>query len=101
MLQQDTPDDYVLATGCSWTIAEFLDRAFGRLGLDWRKHVEFDPRYLRPSEAPALEGDASKASRLLGWRPKTDFDTLVCMMVDHDLQLAEQEKAAGDRLGDG
>jgi GDPmannose 4,6-dehydratase len=85
MLQQDEPDDYVIATGQTWTVRDFLIRAFGRVGLNWQDYVEFDPRYLRPSEVDLLIGDASKAQRKLGWTPRTDFEGLVRMMVDADL----------------
>jgi GDPmannose 4,6-dehydratase len=85
MLQQDEPDDYVIATGQTWTVRDFLIRAFGRVGLNWEDYVEFDPRYLRPSEVDLLIGDASKAQRKLGWTPRTDFEGLVRMMVDADL----------------
>jgi GDPmannose 4,6-dehydratase len=85
MLQQDEADDYVIATGQTWTVRDFLSRAFSRVGLDWNEYVEFDPRYLRPSEVDLLIGDASKARQKLGWKPRTDFDALVRMMVDADL----------------
>src|SRR5690348_17664441 len=92
MLQQDKPDDYVIATGQSYTVRELVETAFGELGLDWKKHVELDARYLRPTEVDALQGDASKARKALGWRPKMDFTTLIKLMVMHDLGLAQQEK---------
>ncbi|MDE2165686.1 MAG: GDP-mannose 4,6-dehydratase [Alphaproteobacteria bacterium] len=92
MLQQDTADDYVIATGQSHTVRELVEIAFGELGLDWKRHVELDARYLRPTEVDALEGDASKARKRLGWRPKLDFKTLIKVMVKHDLDLAQQEK---------
>jgi GDPmannose 4,6-dehydratase len=85
MLQQDEPDDYVIATGESWTVRQFLDRAFAHARLDWHDYVEFDARYLRPSEVDSLLGDATKAREKLGWRPKTSFDELVRMMVDADI----------------
>jgi len=91
MLQQDTPDDYAVATGESITIRDFLGLTFGRLDLDWRKYVEIDPRYFRPAEVDHLEGDASKGRRILGWEPKTDIRTLAAMMVDADLKLAQRE----------
>jgi len=91
-LQQDRPDDYVVATGQSYSVAQFLDAAFEQLGLDWRKHVQFDPRYLRPTEVNHLQGDASKARRVLGWEPSVDFAGLVRMMVDADHELARQER---------
>jgi GDPmannose 4,6-dehydratase len=91
MLQQDTPDDYVIATGETWTIKDFLSRAFGRVGLDWQDYVEFDARYLRPSEVDLLIGDASKAKQALGWSPRTSFDELVRIMVDADLKSEGQQ----------
>ena len=91
MLQQDTPDDYVVATGETWTIKDFLSRAFGRVGLDWQDYVEFDARYLRPSEVDLLIGDASKAKQALGWSPRTSFDELVRIMVDADLKSEGQQ----------
>ncbi|MGV1867579.1 MULTISPECIES: GDP-mannose 4,6-dehydratase [unclassified Rhizobium] len=90
MLQQEQPDDYVVATGETWTVKQFLSRAFGRVGLDWENYVEFDERYLRPSEVDLLIGDASKASEKLGWTPKTSFDELVRIMVDSDLKSEGQ-----------
>jgi GDPmannose 4,6-dehydratase len=93
MLQQEQPDDYVIATGESHAVREILDVAFGELALDWRKHVELDPRYLRPLEVDVLEGDAAKARERLGWRPRVPFAELVRMMVQHDLDLARQERA--------
>ncbi len=91
MLQQDTPDDYVVATGESISIRDFLDLTFGRLDLDWQRYVEIDPRYFRPAEVDHLEGDPSKGRRILGWTPKTDIRTLAAMMVDSDFKLAEKE----------
>jgi GDPmannose 4,6-dehydratase len=90
MLQQEQPDDYVIATGKTWTIRDFLDRAFERVGLNWQDYVEFDPRYLRPSEVDLLIGDAGKARQQLGWAPKVEFDELVQMMVDSDLKAEGQ-----------
>ena len=91
MLQQDEPDDYVIATGEAWTVRDFLDIAGERLDLDWREYVEVDPRYFRPTEVDYLLGDASKARRELGWEPQVSFRELVNMMVDNDLQLAERD----------
>ncbi|MBV8714150.1 MAG: GDP-mannose 4,6-dehydratase [Chloroflexi bacterium] len=93
MLQQPSPDDFVIATGESHTVREFLDHAFGRVGLDWTQHVEIDPRYYRPSEVDHLRGDASKAARILGWEPSVRFPELVARMVDADIQLLEDELA--------
>jgi GDPmannose 4,6-dehydratase len=94
MLQQPEPDDYVIATGQTHTVREFLQAAFGRLELDWQKHVEFDARYLRPAEVPLLLGDSSRARERMGWKSKTGFADLVRIMVDADLGLARREKAA-------
>jgi len=91
MLQHDTPDDYVLATGETQTIRQFLDYSFGYLDIDWEKHVEIDLRYFRPTEVNLLLGDASKAKRILGWEPKTSCKELAELMVDHDLELAKNE----------
>jgi GDPmannose 4,6-dehydratase len=82
MLQQDTPDDYVLATGKTHTIREFLDAAFGYLGLDWTNYVEIDPRYYRPAEVDILIGDPSKAERVLGWKAKTTMQELAKLMIE-------------------
>lgn len=92
MLQQDVPDDYVVATGEAHSVKEFLEEAFAYLELDWKDYVEIDPRYFRPTEVDYLLGDASKAYQKLGWSPKVSFKELVCMMVDSDLELARQEK---------
>lgn len=86
MLQQDKPDDFVIATGESHSVREFLEKAFDVANLDWKQYVRHDPRYDRPSEVDHLLGDASKARRLLGWEPKTTFDELVKLMVDADMQ---------------
>jgi GDPmannose 4,6-dehydratase len=86
MLQQPVPDDFVIATGESRTVREFLDEAFGYLDLDWQRYVETDSRYLRPAEVYAVVGDAGKARRVLGWQPRTSFRELVRMMVDADLK---------------
>jgi GDPmannose 4,6-dehydratase len=91
ILQEDAPDDFVIATGQSHSVSEFLERSFAYAGLDWREHVKIDPRYFRPAEVDALEGDASKAQRVLGWRPRVTFAELAHMMVDADMELARQE----------
>ena len=96
MLQQDQPDDYVIATGESISIRDFLGLTFGRLDLDWRDYVEIDPRYFRPSEVDHLEGDPGKSRKLLGWEPMTDIRTLAAMMVDSDLNLAKREQVLRD-----
>ncbi|WP_159788403.1 GDP-mannose 4,6-dehydratase [Sodalinema gerasimenkoae] len=85
MLQQETPDDYVVATNETHSIREFLDLAFGYVGLDWHDYVEFDPRYLRPAEVDLLIGDCSKAQDKLGWSPSVSFGELVALMVEADL----------------
>ena len=90
MLQADKPDDYVIATGETHTVREFLGRAFGHLDLDWKQYVKIDPRYYRPTEVDLLIGDASKAKHTLGWEPKVSFEELVTMMVDADLRAERQ-----------
>jgi GDPmannose 4,6-dehydratase len=85
MLQQNKADDYVIATGETHSVREFLDEAFGCVGLDWRQHVEIDPKYYRPAEVDLLVGDSSKAKRELGWEPKTTFKALARLMVDEDV----------------
>lgn len=96
MLQQETPDDFVLATGETQTIRQFLDYAFGHLDLDWSKYVEIDPRYFRPTEVNLLLGDPSKAREKLGWTAKTSCQELAKLMVDHDMELAQNEAAAAN-----
>jgi len=91
MLQQDAPDDYVVATNETHSVKEFCEVAFGRLGLDWAKYVKHDARYERPAEVELLIGDPAKATRQLGWAPKVKFKELVKIMVDHDLDLAKRE----------
>ena len=93
MLQQHDPDDYVVATGESHSVREFLDEAFGHLDIDWHEHVHVDPRYYRPTEVNVLQGDAAKARNLLGWKPRVRFGELVRMMVESDMRLAEREMA--------
>lgn len=91
MLQQDQPDDFVIATGRTATIREFLDLVFGELELKWQDHVEIDPRYFRPAEVDLLLGDPSKAKAKLGWTAATDLEELARIMVEHDLDLAHRE----------
>jgi GDPmannose 4,6-dehydratase len=91
MLQQDKPDDFVVATGRTATIREFLELTFSQLGLDWNEHVEIDPRYFRPAEVDLLLGDPSKAQRALGWHASTTLEELASLMVQHDLELAQRE----------
>ena len=86
MLQQDEPDDYVIATGESHSVREFLEEAFSYQGLNWKDYVEIDPRYFRPTDVGYLQGDASKARKRLKWQPKVHFKELVKLMVDADLQ---------------
>ena len=85
MLQQDQPDDFVIATGVKHSVRDLVEVAFGHVGLDWREHVETDPKLLRPAEVHTLRGDAGKARRVLGWSPKVSFPELIRMMVDADL----------------
>jgi GDPmannose 4,6-dehydratase len=99
MLQANEPDDYVIATGETHSVREFLDETFGYLDLDWKASIETDPRYYRPAEVDLLLGDASKARKLLGWEPKVAFKQLVRLMVDHDLALAENERVAQEVKG--
>jgi GDPmannose 4,6-dehydratase len=91
MLQQDQPDDYVVATGKTYSVQRFLETAFNYVNLSWKQYVEIDPRYFRPTEVDVLLGDATKAHERLGWQPTTTFEELVVMMVEHDLKLARQE----------
>jgi GDPmannose 4,6-dehydratase len=95
MLQQEEPDDYVVATGETHSVREFLEEAFSHVGLDWRGHVEIDPKYYRPAEVDLLVGDAGRAKRKLGWEPKTTFRELVRLMVDADVAAL-----AGGRRGE-
>ena len=94
MLQQERPDDYVIATGISHSVRDLVQIAFDRVGLDWQKHVRLDPKLLRPAEVDHLIGDASKARRVLGWEPRVDFKALVEMMVDADLERLSRRTPA-------
>jgi len=96
MLQHTEPDDYVLATGESHSVREFLDEAFSHAGLEWKRFVEIDPRYFRPTEVDELVGDASKARRVLGWQPKVGFKELVRMMVDADVSAVKRGRGGRD-----
>jgi GDPmannose 4,6-dehydratase len=96
MLQQDKADDYVIATGETHSVREFLDEVFGYIELDWTDYVETDPRYYRPTEVDFLLGDASKARAVLGWEPKVNFKDLARMMTDADMELARNEKILND-----
>jgi len=93
MLQKDEPDDFVIATGESHSVREFVERAFDRAGLDPERHVEIDPRYFRPAEVDFLCGDPSKAGQELGWKAQTSFEDLVALMVDGDIRLLQDEQA--------
>ena len=96
MLQQDEPDDYVIATGQTHSIREFLDLAFSKLDLDSNDYVEIDERYLRPAEVELLLGDPSKARQKLGWSPQVNLDQLAAMMIEADWELARQERLLRD-----
>ena len=91
MLQQETPQDFVIGTGESHSVREFLDEAFGYVGLEWDAHVRIDPKYFRPTEVNHLLADASKAHTILGWQPKVRFHELVRIMVDAEMELAGLE----------
>jgi len=91
MLQQDQPEDYVIATGETHSVREFCELAFGYVGLDYRDYVVIDQRFMRPAEVDLLIGDASKARQKLGWQPRTTFPELVQMMVEADLQLVKEQ----------
>ena len=90
MLQQNNPDDYVVATGDLFLVQELVELAFAEVGLDWEQYVETDTRYFRPTEVDALQGDGSKARQRFGWQPRVGFKELVTMMVLHDLDLAKR-----------
>lgn len=94
MLQQDTPDDYVIATGESYSVQEFLEKVFTYVELDWHQYVKIDPYYFRPSEVDSLLGDPAKVRTRLNWSPKVGFEELIKRMTDHDLDLAEREAHA-------
>ncbi len=98
MLQQEQPDDYVIATNETHSVREFLEAAFSRAGLNWAKHVEIDPRYYRPAEVDLLIGDYSKATRKLGWEPRIKFAELVKLMVDADIQLLRRHRDGKTRM---
>ncbi len=98
MLQQESPEEYVIATGETHSVREFLEVAFTTAGLDWREHVETDERFFRPAEVDVLLGDASKAAEKLNWRPTTSFESLARMMVEHDRDLAQRERWAQERI---
>lgn len=101
MMQAELADDFVIATGETHTVREFLDEAFGSLEMDWHQYVEIDPRYYRPTEVDLLLGDATKARTKLGWEPKVDFKSLVLLMIDNDLRVAKLEQASAQLDGSG
>ena len=96
MLQQECPDDYVIATGETHSVREFAEKVFAKLGLDYQQHVAIDPRYFRPTEVDVLLGDATKARKALGWQPKVGFEQLIDMMIAADLETAKKEKTLLD-----
>ncbi len=99
MLQEPQPDNYVIATGETHSVREFLDEAFTYVNLNWQKSVSIDPRYYRPTEVDILQGDASKAREVFGWKPKVGFRELVHLMVDADLKAEGGEKLLRVRTG--
>jgi GDPmannose 4,6-dehydratase len=102
ILQQDKPDDFVIATGENHSVREFVEKVFQKLDLDYREYIETDPRYFRPTEVDDLLGDSTKAQKVLGWKPKVTFDQLIDMMIKGDIELANKEKTlldAGYRVG--
>ncbi|MGA2780359.1 MAG: GDP-mannose 4,6-dehydratase [Smithella sp.] len=96
MLQQEKPDDFVIATGETHSVREFTEKVFSKLDLDYNKYVSVDPRYFRPTEVDVLLGDASKAKKALDWKPKVNFDALIDMMIASDMELAKKEKTLVD-----
>jgi len=96
MMQQDKPDDFVIATGETHSVREFTEKVFNKLGLDYNKYISVDPRYFRPTEVDILLGDASKAKKVLAWKPKVTFDALIDMMIATDMELAKKEKTLVD-----
>jgi len=100
ILQQDRPEDFVIATGEMHSVREFLDEVFGYLEMDWHEYVEIDERYFRPTEVDVLQGDAGKAKKVLGWEPKIGFKELARMMTDADMKSAKEEKLVKDNCGE-
>ncbi len=96
MLQQEKPDDFVIATGETHSVREFAEKVFAKLDLDYQKYVAVDPRYFRPTEVDVLLGDSSKAKKILGWQPKVTFDELINMMIATDMEIARKEKTLVD-----
>ena len=92
MLQQEKPDDFVIATGETHSVKEFVEKVFRKLNLDYQKHVIIDPKYFRPTEVDVLLGDSSKAKNILGWKPRVGFDQLIDMMIEADMEQASKEK---------
>ena len=103
MLQQEKPDDYVISTGETRSVREWVELCFKQVGLDWKQYVKLDARYLRPAEVDLLLGDSTKAREKLGWKPKVNLEMLAKMMMEHDMRLAEQEKLLRDhrKVGNG
>jgi GDPmannose 4,6-dehydratase len=99
MLQQERPDDYVVGSGKTHSVEEFIQIAFDHVGLDWRKHVVIDPQFYRPAEVDLLLSDPSKARRVLGWRPKVSFEQLVTRMVEADLAAVVRASPVRARAG--
>ncbi|MGA2678751.1 MAG: GDP-mannose 4,6-dehydratase [Sedimentisphaerales bacterium] len=99
ILQQDKPDDFVIATGETHSVREFVEEVFGCLDMDWHKYVEIDPAYFRPAEVDMLQGDATKAAKVLGWKPRVSFKELAKMMTEADLRIARQEKIIAEHDG--
>jgi len=96
MLQQEAPDDFVIATGETHSVREFVEKVFEKLGLDYHQYVVIDPKYFRPTEVDVLLGDATKARKALGWKPRVSFDQLIDMMIEFDMELAKKEKTLRD-----
>jgi GDPmannose 4,6-dehydratase len=101
MLQPDEPGDYVIATGVTHTVQELVEVAFSHVGLPWKEHIVTDPSLIRPAEVDILRGDCGKAERELGWRPEVDFEALVRMMVDADMEQLESQKHLRQRVKGG
>ena len=96
MLQQEKPDDYVIALGETHSVREFAEKVFQKLDIDYHNYVEIDPRYFRPTEVDVLLGDSTKARKIFGWEPKVNFDSLIDMMIQTDVELAPREKTLLD-----
>ena len=96
MLQQDKPDDYVIATGETHSVREFVQKVFQKLDLDYERYVVIDHRYFRPTEVDVLLGDSTKARRQLGWQPRVGFEELIDMMIAADMEITEKEKTLRD-----